>query len=95
MIPVTDKFYELYSNPLRIVEDSALIEGYSYCTENGNIVRIVDIDYDTSLTYDILHKSELVEGELVTGLTEKLLKMFWALTRNNFGRMLTYENDTD
>lgn len=93
MIPVTDKFYELYSNPLRLVEDSALIEGYSYCTENGHIIRMISAT--EPLTYDILHKSELVEGELVTGLTEKLLKMFWALTRNNFGRMLTYENDTD
>ena len=89
------KFYAINSNPLLPVED--LLLGYRYCTEEGHIVRIVNLDEPKGIIdIEIVQRSEMVPGELITGLDRKLLKLFWTLMRNRVGRVGgTDEDDSD
>ena len=104
MINNLKTFYTLNSNPLTIPEEINV--DFIYANEHGDIIKIVDIrnitvDIDEAseghmaIDYNILQKSELVDGELITGLDEKLLSLFWKLTRNNASKTTPYEDDTN
>jgi hypothetical protein len=104
MINSLRAFYTLESNPLIVPEE--LNVDFMYANEHGDIIKIIDIrnitvDIDSepeghmAIDYNILQKSELVDGENLSGLTEKQLSLFWRLTRNNASKTIPYEDDTD
>ena len=104
MINSLKTFYTLESNPLSIPEELNI--DFMYANEHGDIIKIIDIRNITTniddiseghfaIDYDIIHKSELVDGESITNLDEKLLALFWKLTRNNSNKTTPYEDDTD
>lgn len=67
-----DKLYKINSQPLELVGDRMI--GEDYCTEDG-----VTIAYIDETTVSIVRASPLNDGELVTGLSPKLLDLFWRL----------------
>lgn len=97
-------FYVIGSSPL-IVPAEINID-FVYANEHGDIIKIVDIrnitvddsvvpDGHMAIDYNIIQKSELVDSELITNLDEKLLSLFWKLTRNNASKTTPYEDDTN
>ena len=104
MINSLKTFYTLESNPLAIPEELNI--DFVYANEHGDIIRILDIrnitvDIDeipeghVAIDYSVLQKSELVDGENLSNLTEKQLSLFWRLTRNNVSKTIPYEDDTN
>lgn len=104
MVNSLKTFYTLESNPLIIPEE--LHVDFVYANEHGDIIRILDIRNITvdiyevpeghvAIDYSILQKSELVDGENLSNLTEKQLSLFWRLTRNNVSKTIPYEDDTN
>jgi len=98
MINNLKTFYTLNSNPLAIPEEINV--DYIYANEHGDIIKIVDIKKviesdNIAIDYNIVQKSELVDGELIADLDTKLLSLFWKLTRNNASKTTPYEDDTN
>ena len=104
MINSLRAFYSLESNPLIIPEEINI--DFVYANEHGDIIKItdirnitVDIDEESeghmAIDYNIIQKSELVDGENLSDLTEKQLSLFWRLTRNNVSKTIPYEDDTN
>lgn len=98
MINNLKTFYTLNSNPLTIPEEINV--DFIYANEHGDIIKIVDIkqiiDTDSiAIDYNIIQKSELIDGELITDLSYNILSLFWRLTRNNASKTTPYEDDTN
>lgn len=104
MINSLRAFYSLESNPLKVPEELNI--DFVYANEHGDIIKItdirnitVDIDEESeghmAIDYNIIQKSELVDGENISDLTEKQLSLFWRLTRNNVSKTIPYEDDTN
>ena len=104
MINSLRAFYSLESNPLKVPEELNI--DLVYANEHGDIIKItdirnitVDIDEESeghmAIDYNIIQKSELVDGENISDLTEKQLSLFWRLTRNNVSKTIPYEDDTN
>lgn len=91
---ISQRFFEMNSNPLREVMGCDLVHDGIYCTEIGDVILCER--KEDKLTYlELLKKSEMKEGELISSLDEKLLNLFWRLTKNNFNRTTPYEGDSD
>lgn len=82
------------SNPLREVMGCDLTVNCMYCTENGDIIQYDSTDGNLKY-FSFLKRSELRDGELVSMLDNKVLDLFWRLTKNNFNRTTPYEGDSD
>ncbi len=67
-----DKLYKINSQPLELVEE--VVIGESYCTDEG-----VTIAYIDESTVNIVRPSPLNDGEFITELNSKLLRLFWRL----------------
>lgn len=89
-------FYLVNSNPLQQVLVEDLLLNHRYCTDEGHMVKVVNIEAAKDIIdMEVVQRTELVDGELITGLDSKLLKLFWTLMKNNAGRVRVYEDDSD
>jgi hypothetical protein len=94
MIKLSKEFFVINSNPLQPVGDLQL--NYRYCTADGHIIKILSVSKEKdNVSFDIVQRSELVDGELITNLSDKQLHLFWVLMKNNAVRNLPYEEDSD
>ena len=89
-----DIFFEINSVPLKVVYKPVV--GCKYCTVDGTIIRLVSAPpVDEMFEYYIVQRSELVSGNEVTELKDRLLKLFWTLVKNNYSKIAPYEDDTN
>lgn len=69
------KLFIKYSRPLEEVESPK--QGEVYYNVEGHALECIDID-----EYKFLKGSPLHEGNLITELTPKQLRLFWSLVKN-------------
>lgn len=89
---IMEQLYKLNSNPL--ITETPVVGGL-YCTKEGDKVHVLRYIEDELLEYDVVQRSELNDGELVTNLDSCLLKLFWKLMGYNSERTIRYEEHTD
>ena len=97
------RVFKINSVPLQEVAHPVL--GEEYCMEDGSIIRISSLFKDSYniKSYYIIQPSQLNEGHSLMDLvkednipyTNKLISLFWKLTKNNRGRSTPYEDNKD
>lgn len=69
------RLYKENSNPLEEIQDKKI--GEIYYTVEGHGVKYVKED-----EFEFMYRTPLVDSELMTDLSPKLLKVFWAIHKN-------------
>ena len=97
------RVFKINSVPLQEVAHPVL--GEEYCMEDGSIIKVSSLFKESHniKSYYIIQPSQLNEGSSLMDLikegdesyTNKLIKLFWKLTKNNRGRSTPYEDNKD
>lgn len=95
------RVFKINSVPLQEVAHPIL--GEEYCMEDGSIIRVSSLFKESCniKSYYIIQPSQLSEDTSLMDLikegdesyTNKLIKLFWKLTKNNRGRTTSYEDN--